>query len=159
MLTIVVSPSYEVCTNPTPREYIEGRIALKFNDNKCYDLYFNGVSGNPPIKFEGMEPHTKIVVQGNEAQAVDGFYFEARTPSVQEIIVTKDLSDSSCKSIGEPGNPFDTVIASYGGELWVHDPRFVSCTHRVVNVAVNAFLVLFSHLLVRAKTHALLTLV
>lgn len=114
-----------MCSNPIPREYINGRIALKFN-NKCYDLYFNGVYGNPPIKFEGMEPHTKITVHDNEAQAIDGSFFEDRTLGVQEIIIMKDLSDSSCTSIGEPGNPFDSVIASYGEELWIHDPRFVS---------------------------------
>lgn len=108
------------------------------DDRKCYDIYHNGVYGNPPISFDGTEPHTKIAIANNEARAIDENFIAGRTPAVQEIIIIRALSDDKCTTIGEPGNPFDTVIATYNGELWVHDPRFVSIASYC---SVNPFLV------------------
>jgi len=111
--------SYKVSNNPPPREYIGGRVNIEYN-TKYYDLKFNGIVGNPAIAFDDVEPHTKITLQDNEAKAIDEDYIEG----MQEILVTRALSDAACSFIGEPDNPLDTVIAKYKGELWVHDPRF-----------------------------------
>lgn len=111
------------------QEYVSGKFQLQHPiDSKCYNIQFKEGSGNPIVAFEGIEPHTKISIDNDEASTngVDTEYFEGRLPAVQEILIGRDLSDPQCNSIGEPGNPVDTIIASYRGALYVHDPRFVS---------------------------------
>lgn len=106
-------------------------------------MNFKESSGNPIVSFEGdIEPYTKISIANYEAASngVDTEYFQDRLPAVQEILTGRDLSDPLCSSIGEPGNPVNTVIATYRGALYVHDPRFVSvfagCTDRDLPISI-----------------------
>lgn len=89
-------------------------------------MSFNGQGGNPSVAFEGATPNVLISLNDDEISPIDVQYVRGDGPSVQEVIVTKSLSDSKCASIGETGNPIDPVYAMYKGELWIHDPRFVS---------------------------------
>lgn len=87
---------------------------------------FGNVRGNPPIEFNsGVQPNA--LVQINSATPIDSKYFVGgNNEAVQEIILTQDLSDAVCSSLGEPGNPLNPVFGFYDGKYWMHDPRFVS---------------------------------
>jgi hypothetical protein len=93
------------------------------------DVSFNGKNGNPEIRFDstiGAIPNIVIDLSKDDAQPVDDRFFENSRIQNQEIILTRDLSNSICESLGEPGNPINPVFARYNGIYWMHDPRFVS---------------------------------
>jgi len=92
-------------------------------------LAFNGVSGNPGIDFDSSinaNPNIVINLSSSNASPIDEEYFENEVVTVQELILTQELSDTICDSLGEPGNPINPVFAMYNGIYWIHDPRFVS---------------------------------
>lgn len=107
-----------------------------------YEVAFNGTYGNPVIQFDASinaTPNVLVYLSIANAQPIDEKYFKNRTlrtasntipstliPSAQELILTEDLSDAVCASIGEPGNPINPVFALFNGSYWIHDPRFVS---------------------------------
>ena len=93
------------------------------------DASFNGNYGNPVIQFDssiGANPNVLITLSTSVAAASDDKYFVTESVKMQEIVLTKDLTDSVCASLKEPGNPVNPVFAMYGGVFWIHDPRFVS---------------------------------
>ena len=106
---------------------------------------FNGTNGNPAIQFDwsiNATPNVLVNLSLANARPVDEMFFKnqvlqtsptSSTPitSIQELILTENLSDAVCASLGEPGNPIDPVFATFNGSYWIHDPRFVSC-HRVL---------------------------
>ena len=90
---------------------------------------FNGNYGNPRIQFDasiGADPNVLIQLSTSNTAPVDSQYFQKSTVKIQEITLTRDLSDTICQSIEEPGNPIYPVFALYKGVYWIHDPRFVS---------------------------------
>jgi hypothetical protein len=90
---------------------------------------FNGNYGNPLIDFDssiGASPNILIQLSTSNAVPVDSQYFQKSSVKDQEITLTRDLSDTVCQSIKEPGNPINPVFAQYKGVYWIHDPRFVS---------------------------------
>jgi hypothetical protein len=97
--------------------------------NNNMGIAFGGRSGNPPIEFEaGFEPNLLLTIPNDGAMAPDTQYFQDEEELLQEITLTRELSDAQCASFGAPGNPLDPVFALFGGEYWIHDPRFVSKT-------------------------------
>jgi hypothetical protein len=101
---------------------------------------FNGTYGNPGIQFDSSlnaTPNVLVNLSLANAQPIDVKYFKNQVwqttpststpiPSVQELILTENLSDAVCASLGEPGNPNNPVFALFNGSYWIHDPRFVS---------------------------------
>ena len=55
-----------------------------------------------------------------------------------ELILTQELSDAICDSLGVSGIPINPVFAMCIGIYWIHDPRFVS--HRVLCGAIKCVL-------------------
>jgi hypothetical protein len=94
---------------------------------KNLDIAFGGINGNPPIQFDdGVNPNVVVIIPSDSAATIDTQYFQGEGEPVQEIILTKDLSDSTCASLREPGNPTNPVFSTFNGVFWLHDPRFVS---------------------------------
>lgn len=122
--------------------YIGGNIFLTHPDRGVTEVSFNGVYGNPPINFDpsiGASPNVLITsLSTSNAQPIDSQYFQdsANFP-VQELILTQDLSDAVCSSLREPGNPINPVFATFEGQYWMHDPRFVSFNVNVLLLAVK----------------------
>lgn len=83
--------------------------------------------GDPPVEFDsGATPNILVSLSNANASPADTDYFQSESVPVQELILTSDLSDAACSSIGEPGNPINPVFATFGGNYFIHDPRFVS---------------------------------
>lgn len=89
----------------------------------CFD---SSQCGNPAISFNGTSPVTVISLDEQEVKPIDQQFNVGRDVVVQELMTVVDLADPKCSSLGEPGNPVELVYATYQGELWIHDPRFVS---------------------------------
>lgn len=95
--------------------------------NKNLDIAFGGKNGNPSIQFgAGQQPNVLLAIPIGGARAVDTQYYQGEDEVVQEIILTQTLSDVTCASLMEPGNPVNPVFALFDGVHWMHDPRFVS---------------------------------
>ena len=101
------------------------------------EVAFNGTYGNPGIQFDSSlnaTPNVLVNLTPQNAQFIDEKYFRnLRTPTTnhpipsgQELILTDNLSDAVCSSLGESGNPINPVFALFNGSYWIHDPRFVS---------------------------------
>jgi hypothetical protein len=93
------------------------------------DVSFGNERGNPEINFDssiGAEPNILINLSNDDAKSIDDRFFEKSRIKTQEIILTKNLTASICKSLRQPGNPVNPVFALYNGIYWIHDPRFVS---------------------------------
>ena len=115
-----------MCRRITGNEIGEA-IYLEDSELQCESAEFNGKKGNPPITFSGKEmPKTLITIGSNEVTPIDNQYTKGAIPAIQEILVTSDLSDPVCPSLANPGNPVDAVFATFNGDYWIHDPRFVS---------------------------------
>jgi len=106
---------------------IGGTVSIENSSLRCVAVSFNSQGGNPSIEFSlEKQPNTLISLQNNQVTPIDQQYIQDAVPAIQELLVTRDLSDPVCSSIAEPGNPIDAVFATYNGEYWIHDPRFVS---------------------------------
>ena len=106
----------------------------------AYEVAFNGTYGNPAIRFDSSlnaTPNVLVNLTPENAQPIDEKYFKnlrfqttpstnTPIPSAQELILTEDLTDAVCASLGEPGNPNNPVFALFNDSYWIHDPRFVS---------------------------------
>ena len=106
-----------------------------------YVVAFNGEFGNPGIDFDSSinaNPNVLINLSSSNAIPIDEKYFENESVTVQELILTQDLSDTICDSLGVSGSPINPVFALYDGIYWIHDPRFVS--HRVLCGAIKCVL-------------------
>ena len=110
------------------------QLRLRHPDSGCKDTFINGKYGNTRIVFDDSigASANKLIDLTPAAAKILGFYTEAygglsRTPAVQEIILTDDISAevADCASIGVTGIPESPVFASYNGETWIHDPRIV----------------------------------
>jgi hypothetical protein len=135
---------YEITRHTSNADSLGARFQL-YNPTariNWYEVAFNGTYGNPAIQFDSSmnaTPNVLVNLSPAIAQPIDEKYFKNRftrttskaipstpIPSVQELILTEDLSDAVCASIGEPGNPINPVFALFNGSYWIHDPRFVS---------------------------------
>ncbi len=117
-----------------------GRVNLFGIRTTSLEVVFNGTYGNPAIQFDSSinaTPNVLVNLSLANAKPVDERFFKNQvlrtsytttTPSTstQELILTENLSDAVCASLGEPGNPIDPVFALFNGSYWIHDPRFVS---------------------------------
>jgi hypothetical protein len=121
--------SFEFSKNPRT-DQIGGDVNFFLPSVKGFaDVTFNGVRGNPIIQFDasiGAIPNVVITLTSVDAQPVDTAFFEKSAVKVQELILVKDLTDTICQSLKEPGNPINPVFALYDGVYWIHDPRYVS---------------------------------
>jgi hypothetical protein len=110
-----------------------GSIRVYHPTTSVYKLVaFNDEYGNPGIVFDSSinaNPNIAINLSSSNAIPIDEKYFNNEDVTVQELILTQDLSDTICDSLGVPENPIIPVFAMYDGIYWIHDPRFVS--HRV----------------------------
>ena len=119
-----------------------------------YVVAFNGEFGNPGIDFDSSinaNPNVLINLSSSNAIPIDEKYFENESVTVQELILTQDLSDTICDSLGVSGNPINPVFAMYDGIYWIHDPRFVS--HRVLCGAIKLVLTHCTHPCVPLVSH------
>ena len=130
-----------------------GAPLLMFNPSaskSSFEVTFNGTYGNPAIQFDSSinaTPNVLVHLSLANAQPIDEKYFEnqisktttstsAPITSAQELLLTEDLSDIVCASLGEPGNPINPVFALFNGSYWIHDPRFVSHVYRQWQLAL-----------------------
>ena len=93
------------------------------------DASFDGKYGNPTVKFDssiGANPNKLITLTSADATGIDDRYFSKSTVKRQEIVLTRDITGSTCSSLKEPGNPIDPVFARFNNLYWIHDPRYVS---------------------------------
>ena len=144
--------SYEIAEGPYDMDVLGGRVNL-FNPTAgktAFAVALNGAYGNPAIQFDlplNVTPNVLVSLTLANAQPIDEKYFknqrsQATTstttliPSAQELILTDNLSDAVCDSLGEPGNPINPVFALFDGFYWIHDPRFVSRDPRRLQVAL-----------------------
>jgi hypothetical protein len=107
-----------------------GLISLNHPDAGGVDVDFPGY-GNPPVQFDssiGAEPNVLVNLSPSNARPVDTKYFQDENVTIQELILTKALTTTVCRTLGEPGNPINPVFALYQGDYWIHDPRYVSQT-------------------------------
>jgi hypothetical protein len=106
---------------------IGGEFFLYLPSAKGYaSVQINGVQGNPIIQFDSEIPNIVINLDPSDVTPHDSKYFTKASVKVQEIELTRDLSDKKCASLHEPGNPINPVFAFYDNSYWIHDPRFVS---------------------------------
>jgi hypothetical protein len=106
---------------------IGGEISLEFSQKQCRNFHFNAQGGNPSVEFvDGQQPNIRISIETSQATPIDQQYMQEESIAIQELLITTDLTDPACSSIGEPGNPSSPVFAIYDGDYWIHDPRFVS---------------------------------
>lgn len=102
---------------------------LHSSQSTDHAISFNGVHGNPPVEFDlsiSAEPNVLLELSNSNARSIDAEYFQGDSIRVQELILTTDLSSADCASLEEPGNPVNPVFALFGGNYFIHDPRFVS---------------------------------
>lgn len=120
--------SYEIEWQLRPSNKIGGILFLRHpGQNKLLEVSFGGHHGNPPIQFSlGEVPNVQVGIANNAARPIDTKYFQREDESVQEIILTKALTDYKCPYMRQTGNPTNPVFASFYGVYWIHDPRFVS---------------------------------
>jgi hypothetical protein len=93
------------------------------------ELAFNGKYGNPAIQFDAslnITPGIVVNLSPINAKPIGLKYFQKETVKEQLLILTQNLTDGICATLGRPGNPMQPVFALYQGEYWIHDPRFVS---------------------------------
>jgi hypothetical protein len=138
--------SYEIAKGTHSPDML-GAPLLMFNPSaskSSFEVAFNGTYGNPAIQFDSSvnaTPNVLVHLSLANAQPIDEKYFEnqisktttstsAPITSAQELLLTEDLSDIVCASLGEPGNPINPVFALFNGSYWIHDPRFVSHVYR-----------------------------
>lgn len=102
------------------------------------EVLFGGFLGNPAVEFNsGATPNILVSLSNADASPADTTYFQYESVQVQELILTSDLSDAACSSIGEPGNPVNPVFATFGGNYFMHDPRFVSKVFLIIVLHVD----------------------
>ena len=108
------------------------KVELQHPVSGCKAVHFNGRYGNPRLRFDpsiGAPPNHLIDLSGSEAilqpHMPELYGGQSYSPAVQEIMLMSDLELDQCKSFGITGNPEDPVFATYKGEVWIHDPRFV----------------------------------
>jgi hypothetical protein len=110
-------------------------------------IAFNGVPGNPPISFDlsiEAKPNVMFELSSIKASPVDTAYFQDDSVTLQEIILTRALTDSPCAALAEPGNPINPVFALYGGNYFIHDPRFVSSRRLLFASSQNCIVLIAS---------------
>jgi hypothetical protein len=93
------------------------------------ELAFNGKIGFPTIQFDAslnITPGIVVNLSPINAKPIGLKYFQKDTVKEQLLILTQNLTDGICATLGRPGNPMQPVFALYQGEYWIHDPRFVS---------------------------------
>jgi hypothetical protein len=123
---LVTCCRYRICRRITENK-VGGAIYLEDSKLQCVAAAFNGKNGNPLITFSGNElPKTLITIANDEVTPIDTQYIKGAVPPVQDLSVISDLSDPTCPSLANPGNPVDAVFAKFNQEYWIHDPRFVS---------------------------------
>ena len=151
--------SYRVC-NSGVGSRIGGAIFLEDSRLNCKAVNFNRQGGNPSIQFVGGDP-PKTVLQFKKSNGlievvpIDEEYNPQGQPRVQQLLVTSQLSDPTCSSLSEPGNPSDLVFASYDGGMWIHDPRHVSSVSTTYDAILLLCLTIFCE--IRSCSSTLLT--
>jgi hypothetical protein len=93
------------------------------------ELLFNGVYGIPSIQFDAslnITPDIVVDLSPTNAKPIGLKYFQKEKVKEQLLILTQNLTDAVCSTLGRPGNPIQPVFALYKGEYWMHDSRFVS---------------------------------
>jgi len=93
------------------------------------ELTFNGVYGIPSIQFDAslnITPGIVVNLSSTNAKPIGLKYFQKEKVKEQLLILTQNLTDAVCSTLGRPGNPIQPVFALYNGEYWMHDSRFVS---------------------------------
>ena len=121
-------PSYLIC-NPNPEERLGGRFNIRHSEQGCLQVTFGTSYGNPPIAFgAGVGPNVLLapIQIGKGAIPIDTQYYQDQAITTQEILITQDVTDPLCSTLGEPGNPENPVFATLNGVYFIHDPRFVS---------------------------------
>jgi hypothetical protein len=114
-------------------------------------VVINGTRGNPTIQFDSEIPNIVINLDPSDVAPHDSKYFAKESVKLQEIQLTKDLSNENCSSIHEPGNPINPVFAFYDNSYWIHDPRFVSRKHISLHLLHLLLTNLISHHLFLSK--------
>lgn len=119
---VVVSNSYEICY--TPEEEIGGAVRIKINGT-CQDAYFDGVYGNPPVKFPGSEhlPDSFVNLEFSSVRPVMTQFFTATDDTNQIIQLTSDVSDDGCPQV-VVGVPELVTVGFDGISYWIHSPTF-----------------------------------
>jgi len=93
------------------------------------EFSFNRVYGIPSIQFDAslnITPGIVVNLSSTNAKPIGLKYFQKEKVKEQLLILTQNLTDAVCSTLGRPGNPLQPVFALYNGEYWMHDSRFVS---------------------------------
>jgi len=80
-----------------------------------YEVSFGGtINGTPPIEFDsGVTPFREITTLSPTNVQV--------FKNAEELILTEDLSDPTCETLGATGNPSIPIFGLFQGEYWIHD--------------------------------------
>jgi len=111
------------------------------------ELAFNGKIGYPTIRFNAslnITPGIVVNLSPTNAKPIGLKYFQNEIVKEQLLILTQNLTDAVCTTLGRPGNPIQPVFALYQGEYWMHDSRFVSTLTFYSGITITWC---FSHLL------------
>jgi hypothetical protein len=113
--------SYEFCSTP-PEEFVGGMVILRVN-GVCREVIFDGVRGNPIIKFD--EDHlylagSVIALHPDVTTSVMAQFFGGDTQIKQ---LTSDINDSNCPE-GITGSPERLTLGFDGVSYWIHTPSF-----------------------------------
>jgi hypothetical protein len=109
------------------------------------ELSFNQVYGNPSIQFDAslnITPGIVVNLSPTNAKPIGLKYFQKEKVKEQLLMLTQNLTDAVCSTLGRPGNPIQPVFALYQGEYWMHDSRFVSAL--AVNLETSFHKAIFS---------------
>ena len=125
--------SYQICDNQPRDEYYldqehNSPLQIRWVNSICYNVWFNDKSGNTNMSFdwEPAKPNKWFDLNPYQAFVQPTGYYGNRSPTVQEIVLTRTLQDlePQCPNFEMTGNPEDPVFVAYDGQFWIHDPRF-----------------------------------